>query len=76
MTAGRSDEARADFEEAEVGQGGILLDEEKASLAMVHLQRATVLRPEDEVAWYRLAQAERMIGDAQARKQALAAFQK
>jgi predicted Zn-dependent protease len=42
----------------------------------MHLQRATVLRPQDEVAWYRLAQAERLIGDVQAQKQALAAFQK
>jgi tetratricopeptide (TPR) repeat protein len=65
-----------DFEEAEVGLGGILLDEERASQAVTHLQRATALRPQDEVAWYRLAQAERLIGDVQAQKQALAAFQK
>lgn len=65
-----------DFEEAEVGLGGILLDEEKASLAVPHLQRATVLRPQDEVAWYRLAQAERLIGDVHAQKLALVAFQK
>jgi len=65
-----------DFEEAEVGLGGILLDEEKAPLALPHLKRATVLRPQDEVAWYRLAQVEHALGDAQAQKQALAAFQK
>ena len=65
-----------DFEEAEVGLGGVLLHEEKPSLAVGHLQRATALRPEDEVAWYRLAQAERQLGDAQAQKQALLTFQK
>jgi tetratricopeptide (TPR) repeat protein len=65
-----------DFEEAEVGLGGVLLDEQKPSLAAPHLQRATVLRPDDEVAWYRLAQAERLLGDLQAQKQALTAFQK
>lgn len=65
-----------DFEEAEVGLGGVLLDEQKPSLAVGHLQRATELRTDDEVAWYRLAQAERQIGDVQAQKQALAAFQK
>lgn len=65
-----------DFEEAEVGLGRVLLDEEKASLAARHLERATVLRPDDEVAWYRLAQAERQLGDAQAQKNALTTFQK
>jgi predicted Zn-dependent protease len=65
-----------DFEEAEVGLAGILLDEQKPSLAVGHLQRATALRADDEVAWYRLAQAERQLGDVQAQKQALAAFQR
>jgi predicted Zn-dependent protease len=65
-----------DFEEAEVGLGGVLLHEQKASLAVGHLQRAIALRPDDEVAWYRLAQAERQLGDAQAQKQALLTFQK
>jgi predicted Zn-dependent protease len=65
-----------DFEEAEVGLGGVLLDQQKPSLAAPHLQRATTLRPDDEVAWYRLARAERELGDGQAQKQALMAFQK
>jgi len=64
-----------DFEEAEVGLGGILLDEEKPSLAASHLKHATVLRPDDEVAWYRLAQAERALADPQAQKHALSMFQ-
>jgi predicted Zn-dependent protease len=65
-----------DFEEAEVGLAGVLLLEQKPSPAAGHLQRAIALRPDDEVAWYRLAQAERQLGDAQAQKQALSAFQK
>lgn len=65
-----------DFEEAEVGLAGILLNEQKPSLAADHLRRATALRADDEVAWYRLAQAERQQGNSQAQKQALAAFQK
>jgi predicted Zn-dependent protease len=59
-----------------VGLGGVLLHEQKSSLAVAHLQRATALRPDDEVAWYRLAQAERQLGDVQAQKQALLTFQK
>lgn len=66
----------SDFEEAEVGLGGILLDQHKPSLAVTHLQRATQLRADDEVAWYRLALAERELGDVQAQKAALTAFQK
>jgi len=65
-----------DFEEAEVGLGGVLLDEQKPELAAQHLKRATVLRPEDEVAWYRLAQAEHELGDAAARQQAMTVFRK
>ena len=59
-----------------MGLGGILLDEHKPSLALPHLQRATALRADDEVAWYRLALAERELGDVQAQKAALTAFQK
>jgi len=69
-------ESYPDFAEAQVGLGGVLLDEHQPSLAVPHLQRATVLRPDDEVAWYRLAQAERMTGDLQAQRQALVVFQK
>lgn len=65
-----------DFQEAEVGLGGVLLDQNQPSLAVTHLQHATLIRPDDEVAWYRLAQAERLLGDVQAQKQALAVFQK
>ena len=34
------------------------------------------LRPDDEVAWYRLAQAERAIGNKEEQLKALAAFKK
>jgi predicted Zn-dependent protease len=40
------------------------------------LERATRLRPDDEVAWYRLAQAERGTGNRDAQAKALAAFRK
>lgn len=65
-----------DFEEAEVGLGGVFLDQNQAALALTHLKRATEIRPDDEVAWYRLAQANRMLGDSQAQRKALAEFQK
>lgn len=62
------------FEEAEVGLGRVLLQANKPALALPHLQRATVLRPDDEVAWFKLAQAQRMLGDKQAQLLSLAKF--
>ena len=62
------------FEEAEVGQGSVLLEENKPALAVPHLQRAVVLRPDDEVAWYRLAQTQRKLGDTQGQILSLAKF--
>ena len=64
------------FEEAEVGLAGILLEEQKPTQAAAHLQKATALRKDDEVAWYRLAMAERQLGDANAQRLAMAEFQK
>lgn len=65
-----------DFEEALVGLGGVCLDSRKPEQAVAPLERATRLRPDDEVAWYRLAQAERGTGNREAQEMALAAFRK
>ncbi|MGA2170445.1 MAG: tetratricopeptide repeat protein [Terracidiphilus sp.] len=65
-----------DFEEALVGLGGICLESQKPEQAVAPLERATRLRPDDEVAWYRLAQAERATGNREAQEKALAAFRK
>lgn len=65
-----------DFEEALVGLGGVYLDSDKADKAVAVLEHATKLNPDDEVAWYRLAQAERGTGNREGQQQALAMFQK
>jgi tetratricopeptide (TPR) repeat protein len=65
-----------DFEEALVGLAGIDLTRQKPDEAAPLLQRAIRLRPDDEVAWWRLAQADRAMGNAQGQKEALAEFQK
>lgn len=65
-----------DFEEALVGLGGVELESQKPAAAVPLLQRATRLRPDDEVAWYRLAQAERATGNKEGQVTALAAFRK
>jgi len=65
-----------DFEEALVGLGGVCLDSQQAEKALPALQRAVKLRPSDEVAWYRLARAERAMGHKEAQQKALAEFQR
>ena len=63
-----------DFEEALVGLAGIDLSGEKADQAVPLLERAVKLRPNDEVAWWRLAQADRAVGNNEGQQKALAAF--
>jgi predicted Zn-dependent protease len=65
-----------DFEEAMVGLAGVLMDEQKAADAVPLLQHATHVRPNDEVAWYRLAQADRATGDRSGQAAAIAEFRK
>lgn len=65
-----------DFEEALVGLGGVLLAGDTPQSAVGPLERATKLRPEDEVAWYRLAQAERASGNKMEQEKALAEFRR
>jgi tetratricopeptide (TPR) repeat protein len=55
-----------DFEQALVGLGGVYLQSKMAGMAVAPLERASKLDPADEVAWYRLAQAERAVGNREA----------
>ena len=65
-----------DFEQALVGLGGVCLQTDKAAAAVAPLERATKIDPSDEVAWYRLAQAERATGNREAQQKAIAEFQR
>jgi predicted Zn-dependent protease len=64
-----------DFEEALVAVGGIRLQDQKPELAVEPLEHAAQLRPDDKVAWYRLAQAERELGHKEASQKAMVKFQ-
>ena len=59
-----------------MGLAGVLLESQKADLALPHLKRAIELDSNDEVAWYRLARAQRMTGDAEGLKRSMAEFQR
>jgi tetratricopeptide (TPR) repeat protein len=65
-----------DFEEAHVGLATTLMAQQKPDLALPHLQRAVAINADDEVAWYRLAQADRTLGNKEEQTKALAQFQR
>jgi tetratricopeptide (TPR) repeat protein len=65
-----------DFEEALVGLGGVYIENQKPEAAIAPLQHATKIDAEDEVAWYRLAQAERATGDREGQRKAMEEFQR
>lgn len=65
-----------DFEEALVGLAGIHLDNQQAADAVRLLTRATKIRPDDEVAWYRLSQADRAVGDRDGQAKAIETFRR
>jgi predicted Zn-dependent protease len=63
-----------DFPEANIGMGSVLSALGQPSQALPYLHKAIQDDPDDEAAWYRLAQAERDAGDKQAQQSALARF--
>jgi tetratricopeptide (TPR) repeat protein len=63
------------FEEAHVGLALTQLETDPAS-ARTHLQKAVTLDPQDPIAWYRLAQAERALGHIDKQRKAMAEFAK
>jgi tetratricopeptide (TPR) repeat protein len=65
-----------DFEEAQLGLAATLLGLQKPDVALPHLQKAISLNPDNEVAWWRLAQVERALGNPTEQKKALAEFQR
>jgi len=63
-----------DFEEAHTGLASVLISLKRPQDALVHLQKSVVLNPDDEVAWFRLAQVQRTLGNSSEQKKALAEF--
>ncbi len=65
-----------EFIEAHQGLAAVLIQQQKPDQALPHLQKAIALDNDNEVSWWRLAQAERALGDAAEQKKALAQFQR
>lgn len=62
------------FEQALVGLGGVYLQSQAGAQAVTPLERATRLDGGDEVAWYRLAQAQRAAGHTDEARKAMEKF--
>jgi tetratricopeptide (TPR) repeat protein len=65
-----------DFEEALVALGRVDLETHDPAEAVTMLKRATRIKADDDVAWYRLSLAQRAVGDRQGQMEALAKFRK
>jgi tetratricopeptide (TPR) repeat protein len=64
------------FEEAHLGLASTLISLRKPELALPHVQQAIALNAQNEVSWYRLSQAYRLLGNAEEQKKAFAEFQR
>ena len=65
-----------DFEEAHLGVAAVLIAVQRPGEALPHLQKAIAANAEDEVAWYRLAQVQKMLGSETGQQKALAEFRR
>jgi len=63
-----------DFEQANIGMASILMTQGKPEPAKALLQRALAADPENDVAWYRLAQVERTLGNSAGQQKANSEF--
>ncbi|HTW78536.1 MAG TPA: tetratricopeptide repeat protein [Terracidiphilus sp.] len=64
------------FEEALVALAGCDIELSKPNDALAPLERAIELRPNDEVAWYRLAHAQRVAGDKEGAAKSMTEFRR
>lgn len=65
-----------EFEEAHLGLAAVLIAVQKPEQALTHLQKAVALEADDEVAWYRLAQAQKTLGNEAEQQKALIEFRR
>ncbi|MGI8960314.1 MAG: tetratricopeptide repeat protein [Bryobacteraceae bacterium] len=65
-----------DFEEAQLGLGGVLIALRKPEQALLHLKRAIALNPRDDVSYYRLSQAYKALGNTSEQQKSLAEFER
>jgi predicted Zn-dependent protease len=64
------------FEDAHIGLATVYLAQNNPAPAVPELRKAIALDATNEVAWYRLSQAERSVGDSVAQTKAMTEFRK
>jgi tetratricopeptide (TPR) repeat protein len=64
------------FEEAHLGVASVLLSLQKPELALPHLLKAIELNAQNEVAWYRLGQAQKALDNTAEQQKALAEYRR
>jgi tetratricopeptide (TPR) repeat protein len=65
-----------DFPEAQLGLAAVLQAKKAPDQAIIHAQRAVAIDPENEVAWYRLAQIQKALGNSAEQEKALAEYRR
>src|SRR5438270_243808 len=65
-----------DFEEAHLGLAAVLMSLRQPGLALPHVQKAIALNHDDAVSWYRLARAEKALGNTAEAEKADAEFKR
>ena len=65
-----------EFDQANLGLASVLVKQDKPEMARELIQKAIVVDPSNEVAWYRLSQVERSLGNEDGQRKAFAEFQK
>lgn len=64
------------FEEAHLGLASVLLSLQKPELALPHLHKALELNAQNEVAWYRLGQVQKGLGNTAEQQKAFAEYRR
>src|ERR1700722_14656119 len=64
------------LEEAHLGLASVLLSLQKPELALPHLHQAIELNAQNEVAWYRLGQVQKALGNTADQQRALAEYRR
>lgn len=65
-----------DFPEAQLGLAAVLLEKKAPDQALLHVQRAVTVDPENEVGWFRLAQIQRTLGKTDDQQKSLAEYRR
>jgi len=69
-------QGHADFEEAHLGLASALLSTQKSDLALEQLRQAMEIDSTNEIAWYRLAQVQKALGNVAEQQKAMAEYRR